>query len=228
MRRHARRGAARLAAVPGDEAVVVDAASAAALEVGRVRDDPRGRYELAASFYRHAEGARRRYGAAELSFLRWELSRGVLAPPGADVPGSPWWRAVNERLLRDKAEGRMLAAGARGGAGTASVELWVAFVERPGPGAWYRAHNASIVGAYLEHEALTAAELRVERFMMNVALVRVLYAHALVARPQLAWAPWRASVLCSATHGDRRSVCSWTCAGPSRAATRCGWTWPRR
>ena len=52
--------------------------------------------------------------------------------------------------------------------------------------AWYRAHNASIVAGYIEHHALCAAELSVERFFMNVALGRVLYAHALVASPKLA------------------------------------------
>jgi hypothetical protein len=52
--------------------------------------------------------------------------------------------------------------------------------------AWYRAHNASIVAGYIEHHALCAAELPVERFFMNVALSRVLYAHALVASPKLA------------------------------------------
>ena len=51
---------------------------------------------------------------------------------------------------------------------------------------WYRAHNASIVAGYIEHHALSAAELPVERFFMNVALSRVLYAHALVASPRLA------------------------------------------
>jgi len=157
--------------------------------VARVRDDPAGRFELTRRFYRSAAGPRRWYGRAELSFLRWELTRGVLAPAAADRPGSPWWRAVNDRLLQDKAEAELLAAGARGLAGAASVELWVAFVRDPGPGAWYRAHNASIVAAYLEHEALAAEELPVERFMMNVALLRVLYAHALVTRPRLALGP---------------------------------------
>ena len=52
--------------------------------------------------------------------------------------------------------------------------------------AWYRAHNASIVAGYLEHQDLSAAELPVERFFMNVALGRVLFAHALVASPRLA------------------------------------------
>jgi hypothetical protein len=42
------------------------------------------------------------------------------------------------------------------------------------------------VGAYLEHHGLAGEESRPERFFMNVALVRVLYAHALVGAPRLA------------------------------------------
>jgi hypothetical protein len=69
------------------------------------------------------------------------------------------------------------------------VELWTEFIRAPSPGAWYRAHNASIVAGYLANEPLAAAELSAERFMMNVALVRVLYAHALAAAPKLALGP---------------------------------------
>ncbi len=165
---------------------MTDAASWAAREVARVRDDPAGRSALAALFYRDAGGPLRRYGSAELSFLRWEAGRGVLAARSATAGGSPWWRAVNERLLRDKVEADLLAAGAPGEPRARSVELWLALLDVPGPAAWYRAHNASIVAAYLEHEPLAAEELPVERFMMNVALLRVLYAHALVAQPRLA------------------------------------------
>ena len=39
---------------------------------------------------------------------------------------------------------------------------------------------------YLEHEGNADAENAPERFFMNVALARVLYAHALVAAPRLA------------------------------------------
>jgi len=67
--------------------------------------------------------------------------------------------------------------------------------------AWYRAHNASIVAGYLEHQALCADELPIERFFMNVTLSRVLYAHALVARPKLALGRMRAA---SRTLGDPR------------------------
>ncbi|MCP2339365.1 hypothetical protein [Actinomadura rupiterrae] len=142
-----------------------------------------GRLRLAAEFY---QGRHAAYGRAELSFLRWTIARGVLNPPDADPPGSPWWRAVNEHLLRDKTEAVLLD-------GTPSsnprVVLWQRFLHRPSPAAWYRAHNASVVAGYLENLPLALAELPAERFMMNVALVRVLYTHAMVARPKLALGP---------------------------------------
>jgi hypothetical protein len=66
------------------------------------------------------------------------------------------------------------------------VRLWLAFIAAPTGRNWYRAHNASIVGAYLEHRELAESESAPERFFMNVALARVLYAHALVAAPRMA------------------------------------------
>lgn len=50
----------------------------------------------------------------------------------------------------------------------------------------HRAHNASVVAAYLDHRDLAEAETAAERFFMNVVLCRVLYAHALVAAPRIA------------------------------------------
>ncbi|MFD5567431.1 hypothetical protein [Streptomyces cadmiisoli] len=166
---------------------MADAASDAERRVARVRDDQAGRYALAQEFYRLASGRRRTYGHAELSFMRWSLARGVLAPETSEAPGSPWWRAVNERLLRDKTEARLLCgAGPTGTAGARSVEYWTDFIRSPSPVRWYRAHNASIVAGYLEHEELAAAERQVERFMMNVALLRVLFTHAMLEQPRLA------------------------------------------
>ncbi|MQY08621.1 hypothetical protein [Actinomadura macrotermitis] len=138
------------------------------------------RLRRAAAFYRPP--ARRPYARAELSFLRWASARGVMD----ERTGSPWWRAVNDRLLRDKA-----AADAAGdGAPAPSVRLWREFTAAPSPASWYRAHNASVVAGYLDNLPLAEAELPAERFMMNVALLRVLYAHALVARPRLALGPF--------------------------------------
>ena len=110
----------------------------------------------------------------------------MLAPPADDGGGSPWWRAINDELLRDKVEADRLAAGSGDEPSSRTVGLWLEFIAAPSAATWYRAHNASVVAGYLKHEPLAANELWVERFMMNVALVRVLYAHALAAAPQLA------------------------------------------
>jgi hypothetical protein len=66
------------------------------------------------------------------------------------------------------------------------VRLWLDFAARPTGRNWYQAHNASVVAGYLEHRDLADTERAPERFFMNVALVRVLYAHALGAAPRLA------------------------------------------
>src|SRR3954464_8470285 len=123
---------------------------------------------------------------AALSFMRWQAHRGVLNPLDASPPGSVWWRAVNERLLRDGCETVALLGGLAGEPSSQAVRLWLDFAARPTGRNWYRAHNASIVAAYLEHRDLADAEGAPERFFMNVALVRVLYAHALAGAPRLA------------------------------------------
>jgi hypothetical protein len=117
--------------------------------------------------------------------MRWLLKRGVLEPESSDRPGSPWWRAVNERLLRDGCEAMALSGDMSGPPSSRTVEYWTEFASNPTVRTWYRAHNASIVDAYLEHRDLAAAENAAERFFMNVVLCRVLYAHALVAAPRL-------------------------------------------
>jgi hypothetical protein len=61
----------------------------------------------------------------------------------------------------------------------------MSFADYPTARAWYRAHNGSVVAAYLEHRDLAEAENAAERFFMNVVLCRVLYTHALVAAPRM-------------------------------------------
>ena len=124
-----------------------------------------------------------------MAFMRWQLPRGVLAALHATPAGSPWWRAANERLLREGCEA-VARKGGRGGAPSSPViELWMAFIADPRARTWYRAHNASILAAYLENRDLADQENAAERFFLNVVLVRVLYAHALVAAPRLALGP---------------------------------------
>jgi hypothetical protein len=62
----------------------------------------------------------------------------------------------------------------------------MSFIADPHRRTWYRAHNATIVSAYLENRDLAEQENAAERFFLNVVLLRVLYAHALVSAPRLA------------------------------------------
>ena len=118
--------------------------------------------------------------------MDWQVRRGLLNPLDHERPGSPWWRAVNERLLRDTCEARSRVLGHPGPASSPSVEPSVAFARQPSSRAWYLAHNVTIVTAYLDYRDLAERENRVERFFINLVLLRLLYAHALVAAPRLA------------------------------------------
>jgi hypothetical protein len=112
-----------------------------------------------------------------MSFMRWQLRRGVLAPLNGDHPGSPWWRAVNARLIRDGCEAVALSGGMDGPESTQTVRLWMSFVTDPTAQSWCRAHDSSVVAGYLEHRELAEAKGVAERFFMNVVPCRVLYAH---------------------------------------------------
>jgi hypothetical protein len=165
------------------------AAEWAVTQVIAVRDDPAARLALVTSTYRGPFGRAPRhlpFSRAAISFMRWQADRGVLDPLDASPGGSPWWRAVNERLLRDGCEAMARSRGLLGEPSSPTIGLWMSFIAAPTAASWYRAHNASIVGAYLEHRDLAQQESRAERFFLNVVLVRVLYAHALVAAPRLA------------------------------------------
>lgn len=167
-------------------------ATAAALadeQVARVRDDPPARWDLLCRLYELPTAVDRGYlpyRRAAAAFMGWQLRRGLLNPESGPSPGSPWWRAVNEALLRDTSEARELAFGRPGAPRTVGVAAVLDFIRKPTARTWYRAHNISIASAYLAHEDLAREEGRVERFFLNLVLARVLYAHALVTAPRLA------------------------------------------
>jgi hypothetical protein len=165
------------------------AAAIALAKVGEVRDDPSARLSLMQSSYRvpsHVDRGYLPFRQAASAFMGWQLRRGLLNPVDSPTPGSRWWRAMNERLLYDGCEARALAFGSPGSPSSPTVAAWLEFIRQPTAGSWYRAHNMSIVSAYLGHEHLAARETRVERFFINLVLMRVLYTHALVAAPRLA------------------------------------------
>ncbi|MDQ3031766.1 MAG: NAD(P)-binding protein [Myxococcota bacterium] len=150
--------------------------------VAAVRDDPEARYAMRARFYAKwggDGGGGPGLGRSELDFLRWEIERGVLHAPAEG--GSPWWRAVNERLLyaaelATLLEERLPALEV----GLGPVRLWREYMRAPTPKSWYRAHNGSIASGYLDEVTLAHAEPWSERVFVNVVLYRLLYAQGLV------------------------------------------------
>jgi hypothetical protein len=161
----------------------------ASRQVAKVRDDPLARLALLSRTYRGPLGRAPRhlpFRRAAISFMRWQVQRGLLGRLDGSQPGSRWWRAVNDRMLLDGCEAVARSAGLAGDASSPTVRLWFAFIAEPTGRNWYRAHNASIVSAYLENQPLAELESTPERFFLNVVLLRVLFAHALNAEPRLA------------------------------------------
>jgi hypothetical protein len=106
------------AGIGGDRAgnEALDAAAFAAAQVAAVRDDPAGRLALARTMYEEPAGTRAprlRFQRAALAFMRWMADRGALGPLESAEPGSRWWRAMNERLLREL-RGARACRGTRG------------------------------------------------------------------------------------------------------------------
>jgi hypothetical protein len=141
--------------------------------------------ELAARLYNRRPGRAgiRPYRRAEVAFMRWQISRGVLASPTASRPGSPWWRAVNEDLIRDSGK-RTCWTVVDPGRPAGRASKWLASCAAVGEQLVARTTPAS--SRTLDHRDLAQLELPVERFFADVALLRVLYAHALVAASRLA------------------------------------------
>ena len=172
--------------------------------VSRVRDDPGARLALLSRLYMVPPAVDRGYlpfRRAASAFMGWQLRRGLLNPESGPLPGSPWWRAVNDALLRDTCEASALAFGRPGDPRTLGVAATLEFIREPTARTWYRAHNLTIASAYVANEDLARREGRVERFFINLVLIRVMYAHALVANPRLALG-WLAS--CGRLIGDPR------------------------
>ena len=114
----------------------VDAFTLAQARVAAVRDDPASRVALLERLFHGPTGRAPRhvpFRLAALSFMRWQARRGVLNPIDSSQPGSVWWRAVNERLLRDGCEAVGLLGGLSGddvaGGVSLGAEGGVALVE---------------------------------------------------------------------------------------------------
>lgn len=94
-----------------------DALAYAEAQVAAARDDPVARFALIERTYHGPTGRAPRhlpFRRAALSFMRWQARRGLLNALDATPPGSVWWRAVNDLLLRDGCEAVALFGGRSG------------------------------------------------------------------------------------------------------------------
>ena len=127
----------RSLSLPGDEPGRRRSLASAEAQVAAARDDPAARLALIVRTYHGPTGRAPRhlpFRRAALSFMRWQAHRGVLDPLDASPPGSVWWRAVNERLLRDGCESVALVGGLAGRA-VLAARAAVAGVHRETDGA---------------------------------------------------------------------------------------------
>jgi hypothetical protein len=114
-----------------------DALAYAEAQVAAARDDPVARFALIERTYHGPTGRAPRhlpFRRAALSFMHWQARRGLLNPLDASPPGSVWWRAVNDRLLRDGFEAVALFGGRSGAPSSRAVRLWLDFIDRPSGG----------------------------------------------------------------------------------------------
>jgi hypothetical protein len=111
-----------------------DALDWAEAQVAAACDDPAARLALLARTYHGPTGRAPRhlpFRRAALSFMRWQAQRGLLNPRDAAPPGNVWWRAMNERLLRDGCEAIALVGGRSGEPSSEAVRLWLEFIATP-------------------------------------------------------------------------------------------------
>ena len=161
-------------------------------------DDPEARFRLRREFYRkfgrdtHVVSKIWRWilkiitgneglGRSELDFMKWELRRGVLNDPGhAKLKGSQWWRDVNLEFIiiaqtaAEIHEGKLPQHEI-----SSEIRHWLNFFEERTGQSWYRAHNSSIVRAYMNCVEQAKKESYYEQVFMNEVLYRVLFAQAM-------------------------------------------------
>ena len=165
-----------------------DALDWAEAQVAAARDDPPARLALIARTYYGPTGRAPRhlpFRRAAFSFMRWQVRRGLLNPLDTSPPGSVWWRAMNERLLRDGCEAIALVGGLPGEPSSQAV--------RRGWSSSPPQQRALVPGSQRQHRGwLPGARRARRRRERSGALLherragRVLFAHALVAAPRLA------------------------------------------
>lgn len=161
-------------------------------------NDPQARYKIREEFYKkygqdtnifsklwklllkwitRNEG----FGISELDFMKWEIRRGVLNPlDHSEAKGSRWWRDVNlQFIIISQTAAEIHEGKLPGHTVNNEIQMWLDYFKKRTGKAWYRAHNASIVKAYLNCREQALEESKYEQVFMNEVLYRLLYAQAM-------------------------------------------------
>ena len=149
-----------------------------------IKNNPDARLKSREVFYKKYDSTSSEeeygYGNSELAFLKWELDR-VLRTPNGQQAKSEWWSEINLRFiylseLGAKAKERGIAKREI----PIPSQFWYEFIENPTESSWYKAHNSSIINAYLRHANLAKKESSFEQVFINIVLYRLLFAQAMV------------------------------------------------
>ena len=154
-----------------------------------LRDDPAARLALMARVFRGPTGAAPRHlpvpTGRKLSFMRWQASRGVPRSPRRVAPRQRvGGGAVNERLPAGRMRDGRAPRWVDGEPSSQAVRLWWSSARDRRGGTGYRERTTRASWPDTRSTGTSPTRrVRPERFFMNVALVRELYAHALAAAP---------------------------------------------
>lgn len=150
-------------------------------------DCPQTRYNSRVEFYKKYGFSTRNhygYGNAELAFLRWAISRGVLNHSENDEkPGSLWWKKIHDRhLFYSESAAAKFEQNPGNTSPVVPVQMWLDYFKNPNVSSWYRAHNSSIIQGFLDSRNEAYKETDLERWFINIVLSRLLFAQVLVER----------------------------------------------
>ena len=148
-----------------------------------IKDNPEARLKSREAFYKKYGDATLGefgYGNSELAFMKWK-NRRMLHSTDSKKPTSEWWNAINLWFIY------LSELGAKAKESNfpknklpVPARFWYEFIEKPDAVLWYRAHNSSIIDAYLKYPELAKKENLPEQVFINIVLYRLLFAQAIV------------------------------------------------
>ncbi len=116
----------------------------------------------------------------EQQFFSLQAERGVFNALDATVPGSPWWRGVNLKLIYFAELALAILSQADEFSNLpVAVKKWLKYLKKPNAKNWFRAFNSSVICAANLCRVEAAQESEQEQQYINVILYRLMFAQAM-------------------------------------------------